>query len=47
MKLTAADPEKSRYFFPAESQIQTPSPRTAEGKSLRKDLRITELRAEF
>src|SRR5215475_11908532 len=44
IKLTAADPARSRYLFPAESHTQTPSPRTARGNSLRNERRKTEER---
>src|SRR5215472_379645 len=37
MKLTAALPERSRYFLPALSHIHAPSPRTATGNALRKE----------
>ena len=45
-KFTAAEPEKSRYRLPSESQTWTPSPRMAAGNNLRNDRRRTAETAE-
>src|SRR5437868_3053721 len=44
IRLTAAEPEKSRYWFPSESHSRAPWPRTAAGKLLVKERRKTEER---